>query len=298
MKHQTYVTLYQAHLGNVNKKALTKARSEETDPFYHNLIDLLLQEKFIMVPWNVSTFTNEFRLGTPQERLDETVIAFILRLAIINKEERYFRAFKKPETYDAIMVWDMLLNRIILCSMALLYNVRWDERSGFVLLQSTIIQLLHHGDAYALRELMKSLGISLARDTPYQSELEFGKLNFLHVGQYGSFYWRYLHWMAEAFTLRKDKKMDFYKEMWVDIVNETLYRTLRCGICMYHFRKMIEELKPQLTNKETDFPKLWYDIHNRVHAQRREQYPSLNEPDYSESEFEEDRKFMRRALVP
>lgn len=298
MRHQTYATLYKAHLGNINKKALTKARLEETDPFYHNLIDLMLQKKYIMVPWNISIFTDEFRLGTPRERLDETVIAFILRLAIINKEERYIRTFKKPESYDAIMVWDMLLYRIVLCSMALLYNVHWDERSSLILLPSTIIQLLHHGDAFALRELMKSLGISLARDTPYQSELEFGKLNFLHVGQYGSFYWRYLHWIAEALPLRKSKQMEFYKELWLHIVAESLYRTLRCGICMYHFRKIIDELKPQLTNKETDFPKLWFDIHNRVHARRREQFPSLKESDYSESEFEKDREFMRSALVP
>lgn len=298
MKHHTYQTLYQAHLGNVNEKNLLEARAQETDPFYHNLIDLILEKKEIKVDWPINLFTDTFRSGSPRERLDETVFAFILRIVAINKEERYLRAFQKPESFDAVMAWEAILRRIILCTFALLYHVRWTPESIFTLLEPTVMELLSGGHVFALRNLMTSLGISLARETPYQAELHFEKLNFLHVGQYSSFYWRYLHWMAEAYHMRTKADMAFYKRQWLELLNESLYRTLRCGICMYHFRTMLNELKPQLIDPKTNFPKLWFDIHNRVHAQRREQYTFLKEPDYSESEYEADRDFMLQALVP
>lgn len=298
MKHKTYQTLYQAHLGNVNRAALLEARAEETDPFYHNLIDLMLEEKRIPVDWDVASFTDKFRSVPAREKLDETVFAFLLRLVAINKEERYLRAFQKPESQNAIMAWDSLLRIIFLCTLALLYNVRWTIETNYKYLEPAIMSLLI-GDSSALRELMKSMGISLAKETPYKAELQFQDMNFLHTGQYSSFYWRYLHWMAEAFHLRKNvPEMAYYREVWRQLLDGSLYRTLRCGVCMFHFREMLQELQPQLTDDNTDFPKLWFDMHNRVHTQRREQYPLLKEPDYTESEYAEDREFMLQALSP
>lgn len=298
MKHQTYQTLYQAHLGNVNLKDLLEARAQETDPFYHNVIDLMLEKKHIIVNWNIDIFTEKFRASSPREQLDETVFAFLLRIVVINKEERYLRIFKKPESFEGLMAWESILRRLILCSFALLYNVRWTAESIFTYLEPTVIELLSGGQAFVLRKLMKSLNIPLARESPYQAELHFEKLNLLHVGQYSSFYWRYLHWMAEAYQMRTDTEMLFYKNLWLELLNGSLYRTLRCGICMYHFRNMLNELKPQLMDPKSNFPKLWVTIHNRVHALRREQYPLLKEPDYTESEYKDDRDFMLQALSP
>lgn len=298
MKRQTYETLYQAHLGNINEKDLLEARAQETDPFYHLLIDIMLEKKDFRADWDIENFTDKFRTGSPRERLDETVIAFILRIVTIIKEEHYLRVFQKPESFDALMAWENILRQIILCSFALLYNVRWTPESIFTQLEPTVMELLSGGQVFAFRNLMKSVGISLARETPYQAELIFEKLNFLHVGQYSSFYWRFLHWMAEAYQMRSDANMSFYKRQWLELITGSLYRTLRCGICMYHFRTMINELKPQLMDPKSNFPKLWFDMHNRVHAQRREQYSFLKEPDYTESEYESDRQFMLQALSP
>lgn len=296
MKHKTYQTLYQAHLGNVNKIALAEARAEETDPFYHNLIDLMLEKKNIGIKWDVASFTDKFRSAPSRERLDETVFAFLLRLVAINKEERYLRAFQKPESQDAVMAWDALLRVIFACTFALLYNVQWTAETIYTHLEPAVMSLLT-GDASALRTLMKSVGLAPAKDAPYPAEEQFQNLNFLHVGQYSSFYWRFLHWMAEAFSLR-GPEMAFYRKMWLELLEGPLYRTLRCGVCMFHFRKMLQELRPQLMDEKADFPKLWFDMHNRVHAQRREQYAMLKEPDYTASEYAEDRAFMLQALSP
>lgn len=299
MKHKTYQVLYQAHLGNVNKKALEQVRAEETDPFYHNLIDLMLERKEIRVSWDVPLFTDKFRSGSPREMLDETVFAFILRIVTIIKEERYLRSFQKPESFDALMAWEALLRRLLACSLALLYRVRWTAETLLAHLEPALMQLLNGGPPAVLRELLKSVGAPVAREAPYLAELHFEKLNLMHVGQYSAFYWRFLHWMAEAFHLRKDDDaFRFFRHEWLQLLDGSLYRTLRCGVCMFHFQKMLKELKPQLADESSDFPRLWFDMHNRVHAQRREQFSFLKEPDYTESEFAEDRAFMLQALSP
>lgn len=297
MKHSTYQTLYQAHLGHVDAEALGRVRAEETDPFLHNLIDLILEKRPIRVEWDVTPFTDAFRTSSPRQRLDETVFAFLLRLVAINKEERYLRTFQKPESQDAVMAWDALLRSLVTCTLALLYGVRWTAEQLLGHLEPAVFRLLSGSDASALRQLMQGVGIVLAQDEPYQAERHFEKLNFLHVGQYSAFYWRYLHWMAEAYTASRDvPELAFYRRQWLDLINQSLYRTLRCGICMFHFRAMLKEVQPQLLT--SDFPRLWFDLHNRVHAQRREQYPFLKEPDYTESEYAEDAEFMRQALSP
>lgn len=293
MKHTTYRILYDAHLGNLNREALLKARNEETDEFYHYIIDVTLGQKTMNVDWNINLFTKDFLSGSPREMLDETVFAFILRISSINKEEMYIRSFRKPESFVCTIAWEHILRTIIVCTLALLYNVSWNDKLIFEYLDPTVLRILNGEGPIALRDLMKNVGIKLARETPYQAELEYEKLNFLHVGQYSSFFWRYLHWMAEAYA-KSDKK--YYKKKYVELLLHSFFRTIRCGICMYHFRTLLEEFKTQLMDENTDFPKLWFDWHNRVHTVRREQYSLLKEPDYTESEYEKDRQFMLQAL--
>lgn len=298
MKHTTYETLYQAHLGNVDGKALLEARERETDPFYRNLIDLILEKKTLRVGWNVLSFTDEFRSGDPRERLDETAFAFLLRLVDVHKEEQYVRAFRKPGSFDALMAWEALFRETVLCALALLYGVRWTTEKVFRFLEPAVLRLLGgEGHPGALRELLRSVGVVPAREAPYQAEVEFERLNFLHVGQYGSMYWRFLHWMAEAWHARRgDPEAAFCRELWLDLLGKSLYRTLRCGACMYHFQNLTNEHRDRLASPDVDLPRLLFEWHNRVHALRREQSPFLQEPDYDESEFEKDRQFMRRAL--
>lgn len=294
MKHATYEALYKVHLGNIDADALLQAQDKETDPFYRHFINLVLGKGTMMVEWDTNPFTTNFRSAPPRQRLDETVFAFILRLVDIQKEERHIRVFRKPESYGAIMIWDSMLRRIILCVMALLYNVQWTSESIFEFLDPAVIMLLNGGDVKILRDLMKNLGVTPAQEAFYQAEREFGKLNGLHVGQYGSFNWRFFHWMAEAYNLRKG--MDFYKKEWLNVLQSSLYRTLRCPLCMVHYRIIMDKLKPQLEDPNVDLAKTFHDIHNQVNALRREK--NVKVKDYTESEYAQDREFMIQALSP
>lgn len=292
MEHETYQVLYQAHMGNVNRDALNKILQTEKDPFLIYYINLMLEKSSIQVDWDITPFTESFRSTSPEERLQETILAFLLRIAALVKEEMYIRTFNKPEAQIAFLAWVQILNQCIYTVLTLLYDLKWEDVDHFKR-DDAVLNLLHYGKATALRELMEHMGIRMIKPL-YPAEKMFEKLNFLRTDQFSSFYWRLLHWMAEAMNKRKNRPN--VQKMWRDLVRYPLYRTLRCGICMYHFQKLTKEMEAQLADEEQDNAKLWFDIHNKVHASRREQYPFLIEPDYTEDEYKLDAEFMQRGI--
>lgn len=295
MKHSTYKKLYQAHLGVIDEKGLLKTRNEETDPFYQNVIDLIVTNGVPVYQWDIKPFTSEFLSGSPHQRLDETFFAFILRVLAFIKEDNYIRAYRKPESHAIVMAWISILRNIMLTSLALLYNVEWTPELIFTHLEPTIMKMISTGDGSALRQLMINLGITLAQKEPYPAERSFEKLGFLHVSQFGAFYWRFLHWMAEAVDTRGEN-MALYKKQWRELLKGPLYRTLRCEICMDHLTNMLKEFETQLMDQNGNLSQLFYTIHNRTHALRREMNKLLQEPDYTESQYKLDSEFMRQAL--
>lgn len=295
MKHSTYKKLYQAHLGVVDEKGLLESRKQESDPFYRNLIDLIVSNDAPVVQWDVKPFTSEFLSGSPRERLDETFFAFVLRVAAIIKEESYVRTYQKPESHNAVMAWISILRGVLCSSLALLYNVEWTPESIFTLLEPTITKMIGNGDGSALRRLLIDLGITPARKELYPAERSFEKLNFLQVLQFGSFYWRFLHWMAEAVDSRGEN-MAPYKKQWRELLKGPLYRTVRCQICMVHFSNALKEFETQLMDPNGDLSRLFFTLHNRTHAMRRETNRFLQEPDYTEDQYKSDSEFMRQAL--
>lgn len=294
MKHSTYKELYKAHLGAMNKNNLLIQRNVESDPFNQGLLDIILEKDSHYVQWDIKPFTTDFLSGSPRERLDQTFFAFILRVVAIIKEECYTRTFQKPSSHDVIMAWTIILRSVLSTSLALLYNIRWTPETIFNLLEPTIMKLVSKGDVTALRKLLNDLGIKLAKDDPYQSEIVFGKLNFLPVQQFSSFYWRFLHWMAEADSFRDDT-MALYKKEWRQLIKGPLYRTIRCGICQLHFQNVVKEYENEMM--DGDLSKIFFKIHNRTHALRRSNDPLLQEPDYMENQFQDDVAFMRQALL-
>ncbi|GIX94019.1 thiol oxidase [Caerostris darwini] len=300
MRHNTFKVLKRAHLGNVDSEALQHIQLQESDPFIHHTINLVTQNAPIQVSWNTAPFTVEFRSIDARQRLHQTVITFLLRLAAVVKEELYTRTFRKPESWPAVLAWIDMLKQCTFCIFTLLYNVDWTPEKFFQL-DAAILDLVHHGRATALREYMQHMGITDLPDSLLDAERQFEKLGFLNVGQFGSFFWRLLHWMAEAVNVRKDDiSMKTAIQTWRNFVIEPLYRILRCGICMMHLKIMIRELETQLLNESIDYASLWYDIHNRVNTQKFQRFPLREDTDgtYLESEYRLDADYMRQALSP
>ncbi|GFT26021.1 sulfhydryl oxidase [Nephila pilipes] len=304
MKHNTYQLLKKAYLGNVDHSALFQVLQEEKDPFVQRAVRLAAQMDSIKFPWDTRPFQDQFRQGTPQERLDQTVMMFLLRLVAVVKEEMHIRTFRKPESHEAVQAWISLLKHTIFTTLTLLYNVRWTVKH-FFLLDNLIFDLVHEGRVSALRQFMtEELHISMT-DTPTLAERHFEKLNFLNIAQFGSSFWRLLHWMAEAMDLRDAQShpdIEMAKQVWRELITEPLYRLLRCGICMAHMRHIVQELRSELLDESTQYKLLWFNIHNKV-TSKRMYYTSGDalsgtQSTYSESELEEDAAFMRQGLVP
>lgn len=288
MKSKTYHALKRPHL---NLKSLRLAKEDESNPYDAFLIDMHLDPSAI--PWDGQVFTQQFRLGVPRDRMDETVITFLLHVISVVYREKYTRSFVKPESFPVWLAWVWVLKYTTVCVLGLMYNVRWD----FEKLQGAdlfLAEILNSGKPETLRQFMRDLGIQV-KGEPYQAEKTSSQMMLLHTGQFGPFYWRLLHWMAEAYRLRSDYSPEV-KKTWRDFVTHNLYRFPSCPICQFHFQQIVNELKEEMLDAATDQPALWFKIHNKVNANRRAMYPSLVLPDYSESEYEEDSKFMRQAL--
>lgn len=291
MRHSTYKLLRRAHLGDVDTNALF--RTPDSDPYLRHTISLLTETDTTDVLWDTTPFTLQFRSVPARERLDQTVVTFLLRIVAIVKAELYVRSFQKPGSWGASLAWIQVLKDCTFTILTLAYDLHWTSER-FLQLDEAVLSLVHDGQPDTLRRLMQQLGITMSRETPFEAELLFGKLNFLNVIQFGSFFWRLLHWMAEAVVVRgDDPDVALAKAKWKSLVTGPLYRLLRCFICMDHLQILVQELRPQLLDDATDYPLLWYNIHNRV---------SINSikktPPYSEEEFSKDVLYMREGLEP
>ncbi|KAG8175202.1 hypothetical protein JTE90_022625 [Oedothorax gibbosus] len=294
MKYETFKHMKQAYLGHVDQQRLQQILQDEKDSLLHYEVSELVRRGTTIepeyYPWNMDMFTTKFRDATPRERLDETVMAFLLRLVAIVQSEMYYRIFQKPESPEAVQAWIQLLKQCIFSILSLLYNVTWDAHLLFRLDQ-VIMELVYEGNYPALRTFMiQDCKIEMT-DSITQAEHFTHTFRKLYIFQIGSFFWRLLHWMAEAMDFR-DNHVEA-KTMWRELVIHSLYRFLRCGICMRHMHKIMQDVRLQLLDNETSNRQLWFQIHNLVTANIK-QKPKTN---YSESDLEKDASFMRQALV-
>lgn len=299
MKPETYQCLKHAYMGSIDKQALYQALAQEQDPFLHKQILLLTQTAHHPVPWNTTIFTSLFRNGEPTERLHQTVMFFLLHTTVIVKTEFYFRTFFKPESHNVMHAWLLILKQSIFAVLTLLYNVDWNAELLFKL-DETILELVHGDRVSVLREFMNTdLNIPVPMTA---AEQNFDKIYTLSVDQFGSALWRLIHWMAEAVDLNVHTNENIIKakSIWRELLTESFYRLLRCGICMVHMHQIVQELKSQILDESTQQRQLWFNIHNRVTSKKKEQFIRSGTPDafYSESELEADADFMRQALLP
>lgn len=286
MKPKTYQILKKSYFQYKDVARLQEI--EEDNPFDRFLVQAFQQPS--AVAWDTRPFSQ--CTGSARDRLDETTITFLLHLVAVVYRDKHSRSFLKPESAPVWLAWVGMLKYTTLCVLGLLYRVEWDyEKMQEVDLFVT--EILNTGNPERLRRLMGDLGIVL-RPELYAAEKQSSELMFLSTHQMGSFYWRLLHWMAEAYALRTQAAA--LKKTWREFVTHTLHRLLTCQICQYHYRQIVSELQSELLSDETDYPNLWFRIHNKVHANRRALYPTLVLPDYSESEYAKDAEWMRQAL--
>ncbi|GBN13092.1 hypothetical protein AVEN_257675-1 [Araneus ventricosus] len=238
MKHQTYHLLKQAYLGHVDKHALLQSAMQEKDPFIQRAVQLVTRQTLPRnVPWNVQIF---FRKGNPQERLEETFMAFFLRLAAIIKEEMHIRTFQKPESHAALHAWINMLKMNLYAVLTLLYKVEWKGKHYFDL-EKAVFELIHEGKASALRHCMEhDLNIKLSTTTT-MAEQASETLNFLTIAQFGSSFWRLLHWME----LLMDPKTQ-YRQLWYNIHNKVTARK------MEHYTSLGINIFPSATYSESE----------------------------------------------
>ncbi|KAG8171042.1 hypothetical protein JTE90_026410 [Oedothorax gibbosus] len=91
MKYETFKHMKQAYLGHVDQQRLQHILQDEKDSLLHYEVSELVRRGTTIepeyYPWNMDMFTTKFRDATPRERLDETVMAFLLRLVAIVQSE-------------------------------------------------------------------------------------------------------------------------------------------------------------------------------------------------------------------
>lgn len=282
MQPETLELFHDVLNNNTDAERLEKARDRESE-FITSKIDFVLQQR--QVPrFDVSSFKSEFRNSNPKARLDQVVFTTLLFFTDVKNNEDFKRTLTTPSSLTAAsQCSEHLLKIVIYAVLNLAYDVKWKAEHFFEL--DRCIRGLSTGKALHLREFCKSLGISVSPEI-FPCEQEFTNLHFHSKDVFGPYFWRLLHWIAEAFETRSETyEVVLAKSLWRDFIQSSMYRFLQCLYCMNHFLSILPEFKARIANS-SEFAKIFYEMHNRVN---QENYL----PIYSESEFEEDRRFMR-----
>lgn len=289
MKVNTYHTFRQAFLGVKNPAAISHFVSLEKDPYIIHQSRFLLKDRIdYRLPWNVENFTTQFRNAPAPQRLEETLMIFLLHSVMVIKQEIFKRTFIKPGSNDVIHVWIMLFKKCFETLTTLLYKVSWTIEN-YKNLDMLILKLIHEGRCQVLRQfMMEELHIKMVTHVT-QAETHFERLNDLQITQMGPPFWRLLHWVAEAMD-RPDRDVNA-KQAWRSLLTYSLYRFLVCNVCRIHMHTIVTELKEQLKSETVSNRELWFNIHNKVNS-------IISKPNsfYSNSELLVDAEFMVQAL--
>ncbi|KMQ83719.1 small rna 2 -o-methyltransferase-like protein [Lasius niger] len=236
--------------------------------------------------FHLDKYRTTFRDQSPHVIKDEVATTFLLFVSAQLSEIKIVRTFHLPGAWDLETQWTYLLKWLTFSVLTLLYNVRW-KTEYFPYLDEMMADLML-GDSRALRRLAEQIGIEFGRDT-FEAEEWYTKLLYHNSSVYGSYYWRLIHWMAEAAMLRTENPdVALARSLWKEYTIASMHRTLLCIYCKQHYLEILERYRDRFEN-DTDYPRLWYDVHNEVNKK-------TNKTVYPEEEFEKDREFMRRAL--
>lgn len=293
MDNITFKLLKRKYFHNEDSNKLASCK-QKSSPYVASKIDLILGNPRFMDPnraLDVTKFTTHFRDAPSKERLNEVVATYLLFLANTVCLQKYSRPFIRPGRWEGDSCWQQMYKMVVFSVLTLLYDIRW-KSEYFMFLDEALMGLLQ-GKSEALRSFVEKLGIHF--QDSIEAEHVYPYLEYQNNRIFGPYYWRLLHWMAEAIAFRSNNgnsDVVLAKNLWREFVTNTLHRTLQCGICIHHYKMTINEthFKDLLMHaKDEEYPKVWFDLHNKVND-------LVFSPRYSESELEKDRTYLRSAL--
>lgn len=298
MDHESYVIIKNAGIHNiVDSEKLHKIKMKVV-PTVREKIDRYLNHTSIydINPGiNLHRFTDQFlATKSPKDRLDEVVVTFLLFLANQLSQQKIIRSFLAHGAWESEYAWVMLFKWVVYSIFTLIYDVRRWTSEYYIYLDDTIIDLALNGDASALSRFAEKIGIQFESETPYLAEQHFTKFEYHNPMIFGPYYWRLLHFMAEAMAIRQDvnnNDVKSAKKLWKQYLTETMHRTLQCIHCKLHYKDLLEHSgykQKILDSEDEEFPKLWYELHNKVNYWKNS---------YSEEDWKTDREFMKLALL-
>lgn len=283
MKPETFVLFKRALVGDVDKEAFERVRAFESQDVIHK-IDLVL-ERSKPEPWTFDTspFKEQFRTGDPRARLDRVVLTSLLSFAAIASHERFVRSLYMTGSFEGSDGWQDLIKILFYSVVTIAYDAKWTSERHLQL--DSCLRRLGSGRPEALREwLSDSMDISVLDAEP--AEREFASYAFHRTLEFGPYLWRLLHWMAELFPHRSGDDARLAKTLWRTFVVESLHRLLRCPHCIEHYKSLVPEYRAQIEDgTDSELGRCFFNLHNRVN---RDNF----KPSYSESEYEEDLRFM------
>ena len=297
MDHESYVILKNAGENNIIDREALKRVKHKVVPTIRENIDIILKKGRKFHGLNIRRFTDQFLLSTsPKNRLDEVVVTFLLFLANQISQKKYHQTFFYQGAWESEYAWFMLFKWISYSIFTLIYNVRCWKSEYLLLLDDMVIDLVLNGEVYALRKFAEKISIKFESDEPYLAENHFSKFIYQTTKDFGPYYWRMLHFMAEGIAMRANTEnydINYAKRLWKQFLTETMYRTLLCGYCKTHYQYLLDSdgyKEKILRFEDKDFPMLWFEIHNKVNK-------NIWKREYSETNWNVDRKFMNQALV-
>lgn len=263
---------------NFDERELKKLKAR-VNPIIAEQIDYVTQNVEKIVGLDYEKFQT---INDSAEYKDELVITFLLFIGKYIHIEKLAHTFIKPYS-DSIYYWLCLYKCVIHSVISLLYDKKFTT-NDMLLLDETIL-LFNDGQPDAIRRFMTSIKIIKSKQ-PVEAETNYIHNRKLTADQYGPFYWRMLHFMAEAFDVRTGFEEE--KALWRDFILLALSKTLRCSICSEHYKRMITKYSESLKNS-TNYSKVWFDLHNDVNLE-------LGKPSYTETQYEQDKIIMQKIL--
>lgn len=279
MNQETFSIIKKAiQFGKYDLDTLKNLKSR-VEPAVAEQIELIISEKKSDIKFNYKKFLS---VDPTPEYKDELVITFLLFVGKMANVQKLIHVFHKPFS-NCVYNWLCAYKMCIYSVLSLMYNKKFTV-TDMVELDKTMLSL-NNGHSEALRQFMKHLNV-LSTDAVYEAEKNYIVFRGLDNTMFGPFVWRTMHFMAEAVTMRKKHSIE--TQLWMDFTIFQLGQTFPCFICAEHYKSLVKKYSEELRDVN-DYPKTWFKLHNDVNVE-------LNNRNYSEADFAEDRKVMQKML--